>query len=131
MSDRRWIDSGSPFEARYGYARAVRDGDYVFVAGTTGYDWRSMSLPASAADQTRQAWATIGETLLQAGSDLRRVVRATYYVTQRADIEEVLAVCGEVMALTRPAATLVLVAGLLEPGMKVEIEVTARAVTAI
>ncbi|TXN00761.1 RidA family protein [Methylobacterium sp. WL103] len=122
---RRLIGSGSPFEAAYGYSRAVIDGGFVFVAGTTGYDYATMTMPEDAAAQAEACWRTIADVLAEAGSGLGRFVRATYLVTDRADAEAVLAVCGRVLAEVRPAATLQVVAGLLRAEMKVEIEVTA------
>jgi enamine deaminase RidA (YjgF/YER057c/UK114 family) len=123
---RRLISSGSPFERDYGYSRAVVDGDYVHVAGTTGYDYAAMTMPVGAAAQAEACWRTIEAVLAEAGSGLSGIVRATYYVTDRADAEPVLGVCGRVLAEVRPAATIVVVAGLLRPEMRVEIEVTAR-----
>ena len=122
---RRLISTGSPFEGAFGYSRAVVQDPFVFVAGTTGYDYATMTMPDDAAAQARAAWVTIARTLAQAGSDVGEIVRATYYVTERAHAEPVLRVCGEVLSEIRPAATLLVVAGLLEPVMKVEIEVTA------
>jgi enamine deaminase RidA (YjgF/YER057c/UK114 family) len=127
---RRLISMGSPFERAYGYSRAVVAEPFVFVSGTTGYDYGAMTLPDSAADQARACWRTIAAVLGEAGSSLEEITRATYYVTDRADAEAVLAVCGEILAEIRPAATLLVVAGLLKAEMKVEIEVTAlRAAT--
>jgi enamine deaminase RidA (YjgF/YER057c/UK114 family) len=123
---RRLISSGSPFERDYGYSRAIVDGDTVYVSGTTGYDYATMAMPAGAADQAEACWRTIAAVLAEAGTSLVGLLRATYYVTDRADSEPVLAVCGRVLADIRPAATIVVVAGLLRPEMRVEIEVTAR-----
>ena len=122
---RRLIGSGSPFEAAYGYSRAVVDGGFVFVAGTTGYDYTAMTMPEDAAAQAEACWRTIGSVLNEAGSGLERIVRATYYVTDRTDADAVLAVCGRVLAAVRPAATILVVSGLLRQEMKVEIAVTA------
>ncbi|KZE30725.1 RidA family protein [Chelatococcus daeguensis] len=122
---RRLISTGSPFERAYGYSRAVIDGPFAFVAGTTGYDYATMAMPEDAAAQARNCWATIARTLEEAGLSLADIVRATYYVTDVAHAEPLLTVCGEVLADVRPAATLLVVAGLLKPEMKVEIEVTA------
>jgi enamine deaminase RidA (YjgF/YER057c/UK114 family) len=122
---RRLISSGSPFERDYGCSRAVVDGDCVYVSGTTGYDYATMTMPEGAAEQAEACWRTIGAVLAEAGTGLSGIVRATYYVTDRADAEAVLAVCGRVLAEVRPAATIV-VSGLLRPEMRVEIEVTAR-----
>ncbi|KQO72900.1 hypothetical protein ASF22_00680 [Methylobacterium sp. Leaf87] len=126
MSGRRLISSGSPFEAAYGYSRAVVQDGMVHVAGTTGYDYATMSLPDSAEAQTEACWRTIAAVLEEAGTTMGGLVRATYYVTDRAEVEAVLTVFGRVLADIRPAATIVIVAGLLRPEMKVEIEVTAR-----
>ena len=123
---RRLISTGSPFEKTAGYSRAVVDGDFCFVAGTTGYDYATMTMPDAVEDQARNCWRTIAKVLDEAGFTLADVVRATYYVTDQADADRVLAVCGEAMADIRPAATLLVVAGLYKPEMKVEIEVTAR-----
>ncbi|MGY2047423.1 RidA family protein [Methylobacterium sp. JK268] len=122
---RRRIDGGSSFERDYGYSRAVIEGGFVFVAGTTGYDYAAMTMPEGAGAQAEACWRTIAAVLDEAGSSLEQVVRATYYVTDRADAEAVLAVAGRVMSAARPAATLLVVAGLLRPEMRVEIEVTA------
>jgi enamine deaminase RidA (YjgF/YER057c/UK114 family) len=123
---RRLISSGSPFERDYGYSRAVVDGDWVYVSGTTGYDYVTMDMPAGAAEQAEACWRTIRAVLAEAGTSLADVVRATYYVTDRAEAAAVLTVCGRVLADIRPAATIVVVSGLLRPEMRVEIEVTAR-----
>jgi enamine deaminase RidA (YjgF/YER057c/UK114 family) len=123
---RRLISSGSPFETRFGYSRAVVDGDFVFVAGTTGYDYTTMTLPEDAADQARNIFRTIAAVLKDAGSDMSHIVRAQYFVTSPAYCEPVLAVCGEVLSSIRPAAGIYVISQLLKPEMKVEIEVTAR-----
>jgi enamine deaminase RidA (YjgF/YER057c/UK114 family) len=123
---RRLISTGSPFEKTAGFSRAVVEGDFCFVAGTTGYDYSTMTMPASIEEQTRNCFRTITRALSEAGFALADVVRATYYVTDRADAERVLPICGEFLANIRPAATLLIVAGLLKPEMKVEIEVTAH-----
>ncbi|MGN6096176.1 MAG: RidA family protein [Bosea sp. (in: a-proteobacteria)] len=123
---RHLISTGSPFERSFGYSRAVVDGDFVFVSGTTGYDYATMTLPEDPAAQARNVFMTIGAVLEEAGSSLARVVRAQYFVTDRSYCEPVLAVCGEVFGEIRPAAGIYVVAGLLKPEMKLEIEVTAR-----
>jgi len=123
---RRLISTGSPFEQAAGYSRAVVDGDFCFVAGTTGYDYATMTMPDAVADQTRNCFRTIAQVLGEAGFALADVVRATYYITDHADADRVFAVCGEFLANIRPAATLLVVAGLYRPEMKVEIEVTAK-----
>jgi enamine deaminase RidA (YjgF/YER057c/UK114 family) len=124
--NRTLISTGSPFEAAYGYSRAVVEGDMVFVSGTTGYDYATMVMPDDVAVQTRNIFATIRAVLDEAGFSMAGIVRAQYFVTDRAYCEPVLAVCGEVLGSIRPAAGIYVVAGLLKPEMKIEIEVTAR-----
>ncbi|AOO84798.1 RidA family protein [Bosea vaviloviae] len=126
---RRLISTGSPFETAFGYSRAVIDGDLIFVSGTTGYDYASMTLPEDAAEQARNIFRTLDAVLAEAGSSLAQVVRAQYFVIDRAYCEPVLSVCGEVFGQIRPAAGIYVVAGLLKPEMKIEIEVTARLVS--
>ncbi|HEY1543607.1 MAG TPA: RidA family protein [Xanthobacteraceae bacterium] len=123
---RRLISTGSPAEKLAGYSRAVIEGDFCFVAGTTGYDYATMTMPEAIEAQTRNCFRTISRALEEAGFALADVVRATYYVLSRDDADRVLPICGEFLADIRPAATLLIVAGLLKPEMKVEIEVTAR-----
>src|SRR5919108_1755549 len=103
---RRLITTGSPFEQFAGYSRAVVDGDFAFVSGTTGYDYASMRMPETIEAQTRNCFLTIGKTLEQAGFTLADVVRARYYIVDPADAERVLKICGEMFADVRPAATL-------------------------
>lgn len=123
---RHLISTGSPFETAFGYSRAVIDGGFVFVSGTTGYDYATMTMPDDPAAQARNIFATIAKVLQEAGASLADVVRAQYFVTDRAYCEPVLAVCGEVFGTIRPAAGIYVVAGLLKSEMKVEIEVTAK-----
>lgn len=123
---RRLISTGSPFEASAGYSRAVVDGDFCFVAGTTGYDYATMQMPQDAGEQTRNCFRTIARALDEAGFGLTDVVRARYYIIDRADADAVLAVCGDVFRDIRPAAAILVVTGLLRPEMRVEIEVTAK-----
>ena len=123
---RHLISTGSPFETAFGYSRAVIDGGFVFVSGTTGYDYATMTMPDDPAAQARNIFATIDKVLQEAGASLTDVVRAQYFVTDRAYCEPVLAVCGEVFGTFRPAAGIYIVAGLLKSEMKVEIEVTAK-----
>jgi enamine deaminase RidA (YjgF/YER057c/UK114 family) len=127
---RRLISTGSPFEKAAGYSRAVIDGDFAFVAGTTGYDYATMTMPADVTSQTRNCFKTIEATLKDGGFALADIVRATYYVVDAADADAVLAVCGERLGDIRPAATILIVAALLKPEIRVEIEVTARRRTA-
>lgn len=120
----RRISTGSPFEAAFGYSRAVVKGPWCFVSGTTGYDYAAMAMPDSAADQARNAFATIFATLAEAGFAPHDIVRVQYTITDTADLDEVVPVLGEAMKDALPAATMV-VAGLIRPEMKIEIEVTA------
>ena len=112
-------------EKAYWYSRAVVQEPWIFVAGTTGYDYSAMAMPEDVADRARNAWSTIARILEEADASLSDIVRATYYVTGPTHADPVLEVCGEVLRDIRPAATLLVVAGLLRPEMKVEIEVTA------
>ena len=127
---RRLISTGSPLEKTVGYSRAVIDGDFAFVAGTTGYDYATMTMPDAVTDQTRNCFKTVEAALRDGGFAMADIVRATYYITDAGDADAVLAVCGEKLGDIRPAATLLVVAGLLKPEMKVEIEVTAKRRTA-
>ena len=122
---RRLISSGSPFEAATGYSRAVVDGEWVFVAGTTGFDYAAMTIAEDAAEQARQALGNIAAALAEAGASLADVVRVTYYLPNIQDWPRIVPVLGEAFATIRPAAT-ALVCGLVDPRMKIEIEVTAR-----
>ena len=126
MSNRRLISTGSPFEKSYGYSRAVIDEPFAFVAGTTGYDYATMSMPGDVAAQARNCWRTIGNALKEGGFTMADVVRVTTYVTHFDYQTPTLEVQGEVLADVRPAATIVVVAGLARAEMKVEIEVTAK-----
>ena len=126
---RRLISTGSPLEKTVGYSRAVIDGDFAFVAGTTGYDYATMTMPPDVTSQSRNCFRTI-EALKEGGFAMADIVRATYYVTDAKDVDAHFAVCGEVLGDIRPAATLLIVVGLARPEMKVEIEVTAKRRTA-
>ncbi|HVY51158.1 MAG TPA: RidA family protein [Devosia sp.] len=121
----RRVSTGSPFEERFGYSRAVRHGDTIYVSGTTGYDYALMRMPETAGAQASNALATIDRALRGLGSSLADTVRVVYYVRDHADIDEVVAAVGPVFRDIRPAATMVL-ARMIEDKMKVEIEVTAR-----
>ena len=121
---RRLISTGSPFEKTAGYSRAVVDGDWCFVAGTTGYDYATMTMPEEVETQARNCLATIAKALGEAGFSLADVLRGRYYVTGRADVARVYPIRGEHFGDIRPAATMI-VCGLAEPEMKIEIEVTA------
>src|SRR5471030_3404665 len=123
---RRLISTGSPFEKTAGYSRAVIDGDFAFVSGTTGYDYTTMKMPADVTSQTRNCFKTIEAALKEGGFAMADIVRATYYITDAREADAHFAVCGEVLGEIRPAATLLVVVGLYKPEMKVEIEVTAK-----
>jgi enamine deaminase RidA (YjgF/YER057c/UK114 family) len=122
---RRLISGGSAYEAKWGYSRAVADGDFVFVAGTTGFDYTTMTISPDPAEQTRQCFRTIAKALDEAGASLADIMRARYYLPDAKDWEVCGAVLGEILGDIRPAAT-VLFCGLADPRMKIEVEVTAR-----
>jgi len=121
---RRLISSGSPFEAQGGYSRAVVDGEWVFVAGTTGFDYAAMTISDDPAEQTRQALRNIERALAEAGATLDDVVRTRIYVTDAALIDDVGRAHGEAFAKARPATTGI-VTQLLDPRWQVEIEAEA------
>lgn len=128
MSDRRrLISSGSPYETRYGYSRAVAVGDSCWVAGTTdaGPDGRSQH-PGDAAAQARAAYAIALAALAEAGFAANDVVRTRMYIVRAEDAAVVATVNGELFGAIRPASTLVRVAGLIDPSMLVEVELEAR-----
>ncbi|MGI1663129.1 RidA family protein [Palleronia sp. KMU-117] len=122
---RRHISTGSPFEAQIGYSRAVVCDGWVFVAGTTGYDYATMTMPENVVDQCRNALGTIARALAEAGASLDDVVRVRYILPETADWPACWPVVGAAFATARPAATMIS-AALQEPEMKIEIEVTAR-----
>lgn len=121
---RRLISTGSPFEKTAGYSRAVVQGDWCFVAGTTGYDYTTMTMPDSVEAQTRNCMETIAKALKEGGFELADVVRAHYYITDQNDVDKVFPILGEYFGDIRPAATMI-VCLLNKPEMKIEIEVTA------
>lgn len=121
----RRIFSGSPFEELAGYARAVVDGDYVLVSGTTGFDYATMTIPEDVAEQAEQCFRNIQTALVEAGAGLEDLVRIRVYLAAREDFEAVAPVVGRHCRAARPANTTV-VAPLVDPRMKIEIEVTAR-----
>jgi enamine deaminase RidA (YjgF/YER057c/UK114 family) len=125
VSERRAILSGSTFEEQIGYARAVVDGDWVHVSGTTGYDYRSMTISDDVVEQAAQSIRNIEEALAQAGCTLADVVRVRYLLPDRADFEPCWPVLRATFGAIRPAATM-LVCGLADERMKIEIEVYAR-----
>lgn len=121
---RRLIGSGSAFEAQIGYSRAVVAGDWVFVSGTTGFDYATMTIADSVAAQAEQCLKNIDAALRQAGASLQDVVRVTYVLPDAAEFEPCWPVLRRHFGEVRPAATMIC-AGLLDPRMKIEIEVTA------
>ncbi len=122
---RRLVSTGSPFEEKIGYSRAVVADGWVFVAGTTGYDYATMTMPDDIADQCRNALGTIAAALAEVGAGLKDVVRVRYIVPDPEAWPACWPVTSEAFAEARPAATMI-AAGLQEPEMKIEIEVTAR-----
>lgn len=121
---RKLISTGSPFEKTAGYSRAVVQGDWCFVSGTTGYDYSSMTMPESVEEQTRACLVTIAAALEEGGFTMADVVRARYFVTDQDYVDRVFPILGEIFGAIRPAATMV-VCQLNKPEMKIEIEVTA------
>jgi enamine deaminase RidA (YjgF/YER057c/UK114 family) len=122
---RRLIGSGSTFEQEIGYSRAVVDGDWVFVSGTTGFDYATMAIAEGIVEQAEQCLKNIEAALRQAGADLRDVVRVTYILPDGAEFPECWPVLRRYFGVIRPAATMIS-AGLADPRMRIEIEVTAR-----
>src|SRR3954452_21270198 len=103
---RQLISTGSPFEKTAGYSRAVIDGDFAFVAGTTGYDYVTMTMPGDVTSQAQNCFKTIEATLKEGDFAMADIVRATYYITDAKDADALFAVCGQVLGNIRPAATL-------------------------
>jgi enamine deaminase RidA (YjgF/YER057c/UK114 family) len=122
--NRTLISSGSTFEAKIGYSRAVVAGDWVFVSGTTGFDYATMTISDDVVVQAEQCLKNIASALEQAGSSLQDVVRVTYILPQTADFEPCWPVLRQYFGEVRPAAMMIS-AGLADPRMKIEIEVTA------
>lgn len=124
MSKRILISSGSDFEKTMGYSRAVVQGDWCFVSGTTGYDYATMKMPTSVAGQARNCFKTIAKALNEGGFDMTDIVRVQYTLTDASLVDAIMPALGEAFANIRPAATMV-VAELIKPEMLIEIEVTA------
>ncbi len=122
---KRHISTGSPFETKIGYSRAVVCDGWVFVSGTTGYDYATMTMPDAIVDQCRNALDTIARALGDAGASLDDVVRVRYIVPVPVDWPACWPITSEAFAKARPAATMI-AAALQEPEMKIEIEATAR-----
>lgn len=121
----RHITSGSPYEAEIGYSRAVVADGIVYVAGTTGYDYGTMEMPDSIEDQCRNTLSNISKALVKAGAGLNDVVRVRYILTDRAEFRKCWPLLRSAFGVARPAATM-FEARLMDPSMKIEIEVTAR-----
>lgn len=122
---RRLIGSGSTFEAQIGYSRAVVDGDWIFVSGTTGFDYAKMTIAEGVVQQAEQCLKNIEAALREAGASLADAVRVRYILPDAADFEPCWPVLRKHFGDVRPAATMI-EAGLADPRMKIEIEVTAR-----
>ena len=121
---RHLISSGSVFEQEIGYSRAVVVGDWVFVSGTTGFDYSRMSIAEGLSEQAEQCLKNIASALQEAGASLADVVRVTYILPNGAEFPECWPVLRKYFAEVRPAATMIS-AGLADPRMRIEIEVTA------
>lgn len=124
MAERRLISTGSPFEENVAYSRAVVDGRSVFVAGTTGFDYAAMTISDDVVEQAEQCFCNLQAVLEQAGSSLKDVVRVLYILPDRKDFEPIWPVLRKYFGDVRPTNT-VIFAGLADPRMRVEIEVTA------
>lgn len=122
---RKLVSSGSRFEAEIGYSRAVVDGDWVFVSGTTGFDYATMTISDDVVAQCEQTMRNIEAALAQAGASMADVVRVTYILPRREDFERCWPTLKKYLANVRPAATMIQ-AGLSDPRILIEIEVTAR-----
>ena len=122
---RRLISSGSRFEHDIGYSRAVVDGEWVFVSGTTGFDYSTMTIADDVVEQAEQCLKNIEAALRQADAELSDVVRVTYILPNAADFAQCWPTLRRVFGAIRPAATMIS-AALAEPRMRIEIEVTAR-----
>ncbi len=122
--DRKQISSGSTFEKQVGYSRAIVDGNWAFLAGTTGYDYETMTISADIVEQTEQCLKNIESTLKQAEFSLKDIVRVTYILPDKSEFEKCWPVLRKYLGDIKPAATMIS-AGLATDEMKIEIEVTA------
>ncbi|WP_375502607.1 RidA family protein [uncultured Nostoc sp.] len=122
---RQFISTGSIFEQEIAYSRAVVDGDWVFVSGTTGFDYSSMTISDDVVKQTEQCFKNINAALTEAGLVMQDIVRVRYILPIREDFEQSWPVIRRYLGDVRPAATMI-VAGLSDPRMRIEIEVTAK-----
>jgi enamine deaminase RidA (YjgF/YER057c/UK114 family) len=123
--NRKLISSGSEFETKIGYSRAVVDGDLIFVSGTTGYNYQNMSISENVVDQAEQCFNNIEKVLKEAESSIEDIVRITYMLANKKDFEPCWAVFQKWLSSVRPAATM-FEAGLINEDIKIEIQVTAR-----
>jgi enamine deaminase RidA (YjgF/YER057c/UK114 family) len=119
------ISSGSTFERDMAYSRAIVDGDWIFVSGTTGFDYATMTISEDVAAQTEQCFSNIAAALQQAGATMANVVRVRYILPNASDFPQCWPAMRKHLGDARPAATMIS-AGLVEPRIKIEIEVTAR-----
>jgi enamine deaminase RidA (YjgF/YER057c/UK114 family) len=122
---RRLISSGSTFEQEIGYSRAVVDGEWIFVSGTTGFDYGSMTIAESLPEQTEQCLRNIETALAQADATFSDVVRVVYVLPKAEDFPQCWPILRQYLGTVRPAAMMI-AAGLSDPRMRIEIEVTAR-----
>ena len=125
MSDLHRISSNSEFEKAVGYSRAVVDDDYVHISGTTGFDYAAMTISDDVVEQAHQAFRNIGDVLARARCSFADIVSVRYYMTDRADYERLMPVFKRHLGANPPAATAI-IAGLVDPRMKIEIEAIAR-----
>ncbi len=123
-SPRRLISTGSPFEKTMGYSRAVVQGDWCFVSGVTGYDYATMNMPETVAEQAKNCFETIGAVLADAAFSMTDIARVQYTVVDTGLVSDLQPILEQYLGKVRPAATMV-IAGLIDPEMLVEIEVTA------
>ncbi len=122
---RRLISSGSTFEQEIGYSRAVVDGEWIFVSGTTGFDYGKMTISDDLVEQAEQCFRNIRAALNEAGADFQDVVRVTYILPEAADFPKCWPTFRKYLGDVRPAAMMIS-AGLSDPRMRIEIQVTAR-----
>ena len=122
---RKLISTGSEFESKYGYSRAVLDGNFVFVSGTTGYNYQNMTISDSVVEQADQCFINIQQALKEAGSSVEDIVRINYILPNRDDFESCSPVLEKWLGAVRPAATM-FEARLIKDEIKIEIQVTAK-----
>jgi enamine deaminase RidA (YjgF/YER057c/UK114 family) len=123
---RRLISQGSRFEDEMSYSRAVVDGDWIFVSGTTGYDYSTMTIQPDVVTQCRQTLANIAAALAEADASLDDTVRVSYFLQDWQDFPLCFPLLKDAFSISRPAATMLVVAGFADPAIKIEIELTAK-----